>query len=85
MRHQDNQSFDIIKTLTYVYRDIQKHSVDERTEFSMGWMCPIFKKKDLLDIQNYRPITLMNTNYKLLTKVLAIQLMDHAQRLIHPD
>jgi len=48
-------------------------------------MCPIFKKKDPTDIRNYRPITLLNTDYKLLTKVLAIQLLDHVSQLIHPD
>ena len=85
LRHRNNQSFDIIKILTHIYRDIQAHGVDERTEFTMGWMCPLFKKKDPTDIRNYRLITLMNADYKLLTKTLAIQLMDHAQRLIHPD
>ena len=48
-------------------------------------MCPLFKKKDPTEISNYRPITLLNTDYKLLTKVLAIQLMNHVKRLIHPD
>ena len=51
----------------------------------MGWMCPLFKKKDPTDICNYRPITLLNTDYKILTKVLAIQLLDHVSQLIHPD
>jgi hypothetical protein len=48
-------------------------------------MCPLFKKKDPTDISNYHPIMLMNADYKLLTKVLAIQLMDHAEQLIHPN
>jgi Reverse transcriptase (RNA-dependent DNA polymerase) len=33
----------------------------------------------------YRPITLLNTDYKLLTKVLAIQLIEHAHALIDED
>lgn len=48
-------------------------------------MCLIYKKKDLMDIRNYRPITLLNTNYKILTKTLAIQLMDHIMTLVHKD
>ena len=48
-------------------------------------MCPLFKKKDPTDIRNYRPITLLNTDYKTLTKVLAIQLLDHVDQLVHPD
>jgi hypothetical protein len=48
-------------------------------------MCPIYKKKDPTEISNYRPITLLNTDYKLLTKVLAIQLMKPIHLLVHPN
>jgi hypothetical protein len=48
-------------------------------------MCPIYKKKDPTEISNYRPITLLNTDYKLLTKVLALQLSESVHHLIHPD
>jgi len=48
-------------------------------------MCPLFKKKDPTDICNYRPITLMNTDYKMLTKVLVLQLLNHTSQLVHPD
>jgi hypothetical protein len=37
---------DIIKVLTWVYNDIEKHGMVEGTEFSLGSMCPLFKKKD---------------------------------------
>jgi len=85
LQHKNAPSFDIIKALTHLFRDIQEHSVDDRTNFTTGWMCPLFKKKDLTDIHNYRPITLLNTDYKTLTKVLAIQLLDHVSQLVHPD
>ena len=85
LRHKSAPSFNIIKALTYVFQDIQEHGVDDRTEFTTGWMCPLFKKKDPTDISNYRLITLLNMDYKLLTKVLAIQLLDHISHLVHPD
>jgi len=85
LRHRNIPSFDIIKTISYLFQDIQEHGVDKRTEFNMGWMCPLFKKKDPTDIRNYQPITLLNADYKLLTKVLAIQLLDHVNQLVHPD
>lgn len=85
LRHKNIPSFDVIKALTYLFRDIQEHGVNDRTSFTTGWMCPIFKKKDPTEISNYRPITLLNTDYKLLTKVLAIQLLDHTNQLIHLD
>ena len=83
---RNNQpSFDIIKTLTIIFADIQKNGVDEKTGFALGWMCPLYKKKDRTEICNYRPITLLNTDYKILTKALAIQLMDHLGSLVHKD
>ena len=77
--------FNIIKFLTEIFLDIQTHGVDLECDFALGWMCPIYKKKDPTEISNYRLITLLNTDYKLLTKVLAIQLMDHIEALIHKD
>jgi hypothetical protein len=84
-RQPNQQGFDIIKTLTDVFTDIQTHGVDHNTSFSLGWMCPIYKKKDPTEISNYRPITLMNTDYKILTKTLALQLMQPIHTLIHED
>lgn len=46
-------------------------------------MCPIYKKNDRNEIENYRPITILNTDYKILTKVLAIHLAKIAPLLLH--
>jgi ribonuclease HI/exonuclease III len=84
-RQMNKDGFNIIKVLTEVINDIQIHGVEPDSNFALGWMCPIYKKKDPSDISNYRPITLMNTDYKLLTKTLAIQLMQPIPTLIHED
>jgi hypothetical protein len=48
-------------------------------------MCPIYKKKDVRDIANYRPITILNTDYKIFTKALSTKLSEVASKLIHED
>jgi hypothetical protein len=77
--------FDVIKALTKVFQDIQKQGIAAETYFADGWMCLIYKKKDRTLIENYRPITLLNSDYKLLTKVLALQLIDSVKPMIHRD
>jgi len=77
--------FDVMKCMTKVINNIQTHSIDPSMQFTLGHMCPIFKKKERDNIQNYRPITLLNTDYKLMIKALATQLAKHAHTLIHPD
>jgi hypothetical protein len=79
------QGFDIIKALTAVYQDIQKHGLDNNSNFALGWMCPLYKKNDPTEISNYRPITLLNTDYKILGKALAIKLVEEIENLVHPD
>jgi hypothetical protein len=79
------RGFDIVKVLTIVYQDIQIHRLNRDSNFALGWMCPLYKKKDPTEICNYRPITLLNTDYKIITKALAVQLADEIARLVHPD
>ena len=43
------------------------------------------QKKDPAEIENYRPIMLLNTDYKLLTKTMALLLMRSIRDLIHLD
>ena len=77
--------FDIIKALTEVFQDIQYHGIAPNTRFAEGWMCPLYKKKDRTSIENYRPITLLNSDYKLLTKALTLQLIEDIKKMIHRD
>ena len=78
-------SFNTIGALTCLFGDIQAYGLVMGSNFASGWMCPIYKKKDPMDISNYRPITLLNTDYKLLTKTLALQLIEPIHTLVHPD
>lgn len=74
---------DIIQVLTDIFQDIQMHGIEQGTLFANGWMCPIYKKKDPLHIVNYRPITLLNTDYKILMRALSLQLLESIKQLVH--
>jgi exonuclease III len=78
-------SFDIVGLLTLVFWDIQEHGVDTKTNFTLGWLCPLYKKDKPTKISNYRPITLLNSDYKLMTRAMSLQLMDQIDSLIHED
>jgi ribonuclease HI len=82
---EEKPAFDIINALTLVFQDIQWHGIALGTYFADGWMCPLYKKKDATLIENYRPITLLNTDYKLLTKALSLQLIESVKHIVHRD
>lgn len=81
--HEKNDTLDLLDLMTEAFNDIQEYGIDKTTNFAEGWMCPIFKKKDRTDIANYRPITLLNTDYKLYTKALTFRLAHAVPHLIH--
>ena len=76
---------DIASVLALIFRDIAANGITEGTNFNEGWMCPIYKKKEADNIANYRPITVLNTDYKILTKIIATRLTNVAPGIIHPD
>ena len=86
-RHQGNGEtyFDCLQLLTLAYKDIEEHGICNEAGFADGWMCPLYKKKDRRDIANYRPITLLNLDYKIYTKILALKLAGVVTELVHPD
>jgi hypothetical protein len=48
-------------------------------------MCPLYKKREMAEISNYRPIIVLNTDYKIMTRVLTTRLMKAVPNLIHAD
>ncbi len=80
---EGESGFDVIKVLQLVFNDVKKHGVCPGTGFAESWMCPLYKKNDRAEIANYRSISLLNSDYKIMTKALAIKLARVAPRLIH--
>jgi hypothetical protein len=75
----------VAAALASVFNAITAYGVDHEAGFTDGWLCPLYKKKDRTDPVNYRPITLLNTDYKLFTKILAMRLANVVRDLVHPD
>jgi ribonuclease HI/exonuclease III len=81
----EEKKLDISAALASVFNAITKLGVDSEAGFTDGWLCPLYKKKDRTIPANYRPITLLNTDYKLFTKILAMRLANVVRDLVHPD
>ena len=83
MDEEDNEPFNFIHLMTAAFNDIEQHGTCAGPTFAEGWMCPIYKKKEQNEIENYQPIMVLNTDYKLMTKVLAMCLAKSAPTLLH--
>ena len=75
----------VVWVLTQVYQDIEEFGIDTEAGFNQGCMTPIYKKKDPEDITNYRPITLLNTDYKVYTKAISMRLADIVPEVVNAD
>src|SRR5258708_10749023 len=75
-------SFDIIAFLKAAYNDIEHHGIMEKSLLE-GWLCPIYKKKDHHEIANYRPITVLNAEYKIPTTAIMGKLSQIAPKLVN--
>lgn len=53
-------------------------------EFTDGIVILVKKKGDASSLSNYRPISMLNTDYKLFTKIIANRIQEHLLSLIGP-
>ncbi|GAN01199.1 hypothetical protein MAM1_0005c00631 [Mucor ambiguus] len=53
--------------------------------WNVSLMTLLYKKNDPNDMENYRPISLCNTDYKLMTRLLNHRLMEVAPQLINEN
>ena len=82
---EEHEFCNIAAVLAGVFNDISANGITHGTNFNEGWMCPIYKKKEADNVANYRPITVLNTDYKIFTKAIATRFTEVAPTIIHQD
>jgi ribonuclease HI/endonuclease/exonuclease/phosphatase family metal-dependent hydrolase len=73
------------RTLAIVFKRIQEKGLHPNSQFNDGWLCPLYKKNDATDPANYRPITLLNAEYKIMTRILSKRLSKVVSHMIDED
>ena len=81
---EEDEYCNIAVVLATVFGDIAANRRTDGTSFNGGWMCPIYKK-EADNVANYRPITVINTDYKIFTKAMATRFTEIAPTIIHQD
>lgn len=66
-----------------VYKGIERTEIIQ-SKMVEGVITLVFKKGNKLDLENYRPISLLNTDYKILTKILANRMKRVIGGIIQP-
>lgn len=89
---KDSENPDMVGILHMLIKDIETNGIkilsnkkSQRDEFTDGVMHLLFKKKEKWKIENYRPITLLNTDYKTYMKTIEMRLAEVAKSMIHED
>ena len=68
------------KVLQYIFTSFNMSSSQYRAIITL-----LYKKGEREDLANWRPISLLNTDYKIITKILAQRLKSVLPKLVHPD
>ncbi len=75
-------SFDIVNLLKDAYNNLETNGITN-PNIQDSWLCPLYKKGDCCEIPNYRPIMVLNAEYKILTSTIMTRIAEIALTLIH--
>lgn len=71
----------MVDSIHNLLREIWDHKVFPN-EWSLGIICTIHKKGDIWECSNYRGVTVLNTAYKVFSKILCIRIEPFADKIV---
>ncbi|KAI0027641.1 Endonuclease/exonuclease/phosphatase, partial [Vararia minispora EC-137] len=62
---KNRPKFEVVRILKAVHDDVILNGVAPGSGYTDGWLALLYKKGEIDRVENYRPITCLNTDYKL--------------------